>query len=146
MNNRTKQQITAVITKAANVYVASVDSEGYPNIKAMFARRQDGIAVHYMSTNFSSKRTQQFLQNDKCSIYYCEERSYKGVMLTGRMEVCTDHETKAMIWKPGDRLYYPKGVDDPDYCVYRFIAEKGNYYHGLKNIDFSIEEFDTCEA
>ena len=32
------------------------------------------------------------------------------------------------------------GVDDPDYCVYRFVAEKGNYYHGLQNIDFDVSE------
>lgn len=102
--------------------------------------------IHYMSTNYSSRRTGQFLQNKKCSIYYCDESSYKGVMLTGRMEVCTDHETKALIWKDSDRIYYPEGVDDPDYCVFRFTADKGNYYHGLENTDFTIEEFSACQA
>ena len=37
-------------------------------------------------------------------------------------------------------MYYPEGVDDPDYCVLKFTAEKGNYYHGLKNTDFIIED------
>ncbi len=31
------------------------------------------------------------------SIYYCNEAEYKGVMLTGHIEVCTDHDTKALI-------------------------------------------------
>lgn len=141
MEQRKKEEIKSVISNASNVFVASVDENGYPNVKAMFARMQEG-AYHYMSTNYSSKRTQQFLKNSKCSIYYCNEQAYKGVMFLGHIEVCTDHETKALIWKDGDIVYYPQGVDDSDYCVYKFVAEKGNYYHGLNNIDFEISELE----
>ena len=141
MNAEKKKEIRDLIANAANVYVSSIDENGYPNVKAMFARMQDGARYHYMSTNYSSRRTRQFLKNNKCSIYYCSETTYQGVMLTGHMEVCTDHDTKAMIWKDSDLIYYRQGVDDPDYCVYRFVAEHGNYYHGLENIDFSVEEF-----
>ena len=139
MDSNKIREIKAVIENAANVYVSSIDENGYPNIKAMFARKQDGMVYHYMSTNYSSKRTRQFLKNDKCSIYYCDESAYKGVMLTGHIEVCTDHETKAMLWEERDIMYYAQGVDDPDYCVYRFVAEKGNYYHGLENTNFEID-------
>ena len=140
MDSVKRTEINTLIANAANVYVSSIDENGYPNIKAMFARMQDGPVFHYMSTNYSSRRTQQFLKNSKCSIYYSNEETYQGVMLTGHIEVCTDHETKALIWKDSDVIYYPQGVDDPDYCVYRFRAEKGNYYHGLENIDFAMEE------
>lgn len=142
MDSTKRKAIQEVIAKASNVYVSSIDDSGFPNIKAMFARMQDGPVFHYMSTNYSSKRTQQFLKNSKCSIYYCNEQEYKGVMLTGHIEVCTDHDTRALIWKDTDLVYYPQGVDDPDYCVYRFVAEKGNYYHGLVNIDFEISELN----
>lgn len=140
MDHCKREEIRAVIANAATVYVASVDENGYPCVKAMSARMQEGMVFHYMSTNYSSKRTRQFLKNDRCSIYYCEEQSYKGVMLTGHMEVCTDHETRTLIWNDRDVMYYPQGVDDPDYCVFKFVAERGNYYHGLSNIDFDIEE------
>lgn len=139
MERTKKEEINAVISNAANVFVSSIDENGWPNVKAMFARMQDGM-YHYMSTNYSSRRTHHFLKNSKCSIYYCDEQDFKGVMLLGHIEICTDHETKALIWKEEDRIYYPQGIDDPDYCVYRFKAEKGNYYHGLQNIDFDIDE------
>jgi general stress protein 26 len=45
-----------------------------------------------------------------------------------------------MLWFPGAEIYYPKGVDDEDYCVYEFTAEWGNYYHGLINTTFKINE------
>ncbi len=145
MEKSKKEEIKSVIANAANVFVASVDENGYPNIKAMFARMQEG-ACHYMSTNYSSRRTRQFLKNSKCSIYYCDEKAYKGVMFLGHIEVCTDHDAKALLWEDRDTIYYPQGVDDPDYCVYRFVAERGNYYHGLQNMDFDISELEESTS
>lgn len=58
------------------------------------------------------------------------------------MKVCTDRASRERLWKDSDRMYYPKGVDDLDYCVLKFTAQRGNYYHGLKNADFSIGELE----
>lgn len=60
----------------------------------------------------------QFLKNSNASIYfYCKGLiKYTGVMLVGKMEVSTDLETKNMIWRKGDNMFYKKGVTDMDYC------------------------------
>lgn len=41
-----------------------------------------------------------------------------------------------MCWKDGDEQYYPKGVEDEDYCIIEFAAESGRYYRydGIGNI------------
>jgi general stress protein 26 len=113
---------------------------GYPNTKAMLALMHNGITTHYFSTNASAKRTGQFLSNSKACIYYCNENEFKGLLLVGEMQVLTDREHKAMLWRDGFEIYYPKGIDDDDYCVLKFTASYGNYYHGLKNCTFSMEE------
>lgn len=59
-------------------------------------------------------------------------------MLNGKVEVAQDHETKARFWFDGAEMYYPLGVDDPDYSILKFTAERGNYYHGLENLTFSV--------
>lgn len=46
---------------------------------------------------------------------------------------------KERIWRVGDKMYYKKGVTDPDYCVLRFTAAKGRYYNNFKSVDFDIE-------
>jgi pyridoxamine 5'-phosphate oxidase len=61
-------------------------------------------------------------------------------MLTGKMQVYTDNETKLAFWKQGDEMYYPLGPTDPDYCILRFTADRGNYYHGLQKHLFSADE------
>ena len=62
-----------------------------------------------------------------------------GVMLKGKMEVLTDQETKNMIWKKGDTMFYKGGATDPDYYVLRFTAESGRFYCDLKTESFTVE-------
>ena len=57
-------------------------------------------------------------------------------MLKSAMEVLTDAESKEMIWRDGDTMYYAGGVIDPDYLVLRFNAASGRYYANFKSEDF----------
>jgi len=140
MNDSIKSEIRGLRENCNVAYIASVNEVGYPQIKCMLVLEHNSMQVHWFSTNTSSKRVKQFLENPKASVYYCDEVQYKGALFTGMMEVCTDHETKAFLWRDGFEMYYPKGVDDEDYCVLKFTADTVNYYHGLSNITLSIKE------
>lgn len=142
MTTQTKQQITNLIETAATVYVSSIDENGYPNVKAMFPCPRESLAVHYFSTNVSSRRHTQFTTNPKASIYFCDPETFLAVMLRGEMNILTDHETKARFWTEGDEKYYPGGIDDPDYCIYCFTAIDGRYYSNLSSGDFEISELN----
>lgn len=142
MNDKIKREIWELREKSPVAFVGSVNAEGFPQIKGMLVFEHGDLKTQYFSTNTSSKRVKQFLENPKACVYYCDETTdkYKGALFTGTIEVCTDHETKAMLWRDGCEIYYPKGVDDEDYCVYKFTAETVNYYHGLSNQTFSVDE------
>jgi pyridoxamine 5'-phosphate oxidase len=139
MENEILDQLNALIDETKNIIVCSIDDHGFPNAKAMFKTEHDGLKTFLFSTNTSSMRTQQFLQNEKASIYFCGQSKIHGLMLTGTMEVCTDHETRARLWCDGSEQYYPLGIDDPDYCVLRFTAQTGNYYNNLSKHLMEIE-------
>lgn len=134
-------KIKGFIRKQKVAFICSVDEAGFPNVKAMLKPRKiDGLKYFYFSTNTSSMRVKQYLNDPKASIYFYHKGliKYVGVMLTGTMEVLTDQETKNMIWKKGDKIFYKKGVTDPDYCVLKFTATKGRYYCDLKTESFDI--------
>ena len=63
---------------------------------------------------------------------FLRQTLFRGVMLIGTMEVLEDSQSKEMIWQEGDTMYYPEGVTDPDYCVLRFTAERGDITAILK--------------
>lgn len=139
---RTREQIFNFIEKQKTAFLASVDEDGFPNMKAMFVPRKIEGNCFYFSTNLSAMRSQQYLKNPKASLYFYSKGrfKYEGLMLIGSMEVLQDEEIKREIWRIGDTMYYRKGVTDPDYCVLKFTAVKGRHYCDLKTESFLMED------
>ena len=136
------KEIENFISKQKVSFVCSVDPDGFPNVKAMLKpRKRNGLKEFWFSTNTSSMRVRQYQENPRASIYFYHKGliRYEGVMLKGTMEILTDQESKNMIWRKGDTIFYKKGVTDPDYCVLKFTAETGRHYCDLKTEDFSFE-------
>ena len=136
------KKIEDFIDKQKVSFICSIDNENYPNVKAMLKpRKRIGLKEFYFSTNTSSMRVKQYQNNNSASIYFYHKGliKYVGVMLKGKMEVLTDQETKNMIWRKGDKMFYKKGVTDRDYCVLKFTATSGRYYSDLKTESFDIK-------
>ncbi len=136
------EYIVSFIKKQKTAIIASIDKNGFPNQKAMLKpRKSQGVKVFYFSTNTSSMRVAQYRDNPKASIYFFHKGliKYEGVMLIGNMEVLEDATIKEELWQIGDKIFYSKGVTDPDYCVLKFTAQEGRYYSDLKTESFTIK-------
>ena len=135
-----KELIAQMADKLPIAYISSVDQEGFPWTKAMLKpRKREGIKTFYFTTNTFSIRVAQYKANPKASIYFCDAKGFKGMMLRGTMEVLTDPASKEMIWRDGDEQYYPGGVTDPNYCVLKFTATDGRFYSDFYPRSFVIE-------
>lgn len=137
---KTIERIFDFISKQKVAFIASVDDEGFPNMKAMLMPRKIDGNCFYFSTNTSSMRVMQYRENPKSSVYFYNKGRfrYEGVMLTGTMEVLEDEQIKTEIWRTGDTMFYKKGKSDPDYCVLKFTASKGRHYCDLKTESFKL--------
>lgn len=134
-----EKTIGTILDKQSIVYIGSVDEDGFPNTKAMLApRKRDGIKVFYFHTNTHSMRVNQYKQNPKANLYFCDKQTFQGVMLVGTMEVLEDSAHKEMLWQEGDTMYYSLGVTDPDYCVLKFTASKGRLYGNFSSESFEL--------
>ena len=135
-----EETIGKLIDKQSVSFISSVDEEGYPNTKAMLAPiKRVGIKTFYWHTNSPSKRVQQYRNNPKACIYFCDKRFFRGVMLKGLMEVVDDNDVKTEFWKDGFSLYYQGGKDGGDFIMLRFTAENGRYYSNFRSEDFIID-------
>lgn len=128
-----------MIDKLKTAFIGSIDSEGFPNMKAMLQpRKREGIKTIYLTTNTSSMRVAQYRENNHACIYFCDTRFFRGVMLRGTMEVLTDPASKEMIWQEGNRCTIRRS-DGPDYCVLKFTAISGRFYSNFKSESFAVE-------
>jgi len=132
-------QSLELIEKSAVCMLGTNGEDGFPNIKAMFNLKHEGLKRVWFSTNTSSRRVKQLRKDNRACVFYVSEKPSKGLMLLGTIEILQDIESRKMLWSAGSEVYYPLGVEDPDYSVLCFTAKQGNYYHALKNITFEIE-------
>jgi len=128
-----------LVEKSAICMLGTNGDDGFPNIKAMLNLKHKGLKKIWFSTNTSSRRVQQIKKDNRACVYYVDEKNFKGLMLVGTIDILQDVESRKMLWMEGAEVYYPLGVEDPDYSVLCFTTKSGNYYHGLKNITFEIE-------
>jgi len=119
--------------------LGTINEEGFPQIKAMLKTQANGLKEFWFCSNTSSKRATQIRKNSNACLYFCDEKTYEGLMLSGQAELSYDDGKRNEFWKEDMRIYYPQGSSDPDFVLIHFTAVKGNYYHGLQNTDFTVE-------
>ena len=128
----------ALIRWSEFAMVGTVDDDGSPTIRAMIRMEHTGLKEFWFTTNESSNKTAQLRKNPKACVYIVDFKKYEGLQLVGKIEVLCDKKSRQRIWRKGFERYYPMGVDDPDYCVLRFKAERGEYYHSLETKSFKL--------
>ncbi|MGG2106317.1 pyridoxamine 5'-phosphate oxidase family protein [Lysinibacillus pakistanensis] len=137
--NNLQDSVNRLLEQQNTAFVGSIDHEGFPQVKAMLApREREGFHTFYFTTNTSSMRVAQFRNEQRASVYFCDQKRFEGVMFKGTMEVLEDPASKELIWQDGDTLYYPLGVTDPDYCVLKFTCLSGRYYNNFSSKTFEV--------
>lgn len=138
MSSEVIEKSSTLVGRSFTGVLGTVDESGNPQLKAMIKTAANGLKEFWFCSNTSSKRVVQIEKNPNASLYFYDEKTFEGLMLTGKAEVSYDDIKRKEFWNDGMKKYYPLGYTDPDFALIRFTASKGNYYHGLKNIDFDI--------
>ena len=135
-----REQIFKFIKGRKVAFVSSIDKNGFPVMRARLRPRKIEGKTVWFSTNTSSNKVTELTNNPKSCVYFYRKGLFKyvGVLLRGNMEVTTDQNTKNMIWRRGDTIFYKGGITDPDYCVLKFTIESGRAYCDLKTEDFEV--------
>ena len=141
----TKDEIMELIDRSLFADIGYIGGDGFPEIRRVFCVWHKGIGRHLISTNTSSSHVKRLMNEPAGCIYFADSEKFEGVCLYGRFVPHFDSEYRSLLWHDGDEKYYPKGVEDEDYCVLEFVAEKGRYYRYDGKGDLSgaeIEEYD----
>ena len=142
----TYDEIMHLIDRSLFASLGYTDTEGRPNIRRTFCVWHRGLGRHLISTNTSSAHVQSLLQNGNTCLYFSDDAAFEGVCFYGKTAVHFEREYKELLWNDGDEKYYPKGIDDEDYCVLEFTADSGRYYRFDGKGDLSKAELDAYDS
>ena len=136
-----------------DVYVTTIDENGYPQTRCMFNLRSkkrfpkliDIFNDHkedfmvLFTTNTSSEKIAQLKKNSAACLYYCQPDKFRGIMLSGDMEILDDPKIRETLWHDGWERYYPKGPHDPDHTVLRLYPKKAKGWYESRTFAFRLK-------
>jgi len=144
--SKLKQECLNLMETADAVYLSTIGGDGFqctrmmsnlrnkrenPGCIKVFEQHQEDFLI-YMVTSSSSGKMQQIRANPKVSVYFCNPSEFHGLMLSGEIEEVTDKDIKKQLWQDGWEMYWPGGVDGPEYTILRLMPAftKGWYKQG----------------
>ena len=142
----THDEIMQLINRSLFATIGYTDENGRPNVRRVFCVWHRGLGRHLISTNTSSSHIQSLIKNRDMCLYFSDDNSFEGICLFGRAETHFEREYTQLLWNDGDEKYYPKGIDDEDYCILEFVADSGRYYRYDGKGDLSKAEIDSYDA
>ncbi len=137
------------------VYLAALESAGYPRIRAMLNLRNrsqypnhvhlydghDDDFMVYISTNTSSRKRKDIESNPRIGLYYCRPAEFLGMSLVGDVEIVEDAKLKEAVWADGWERYFPTTgrADDPDYTLLRLYPSSARGWTGSQTFELHFD-------
>ena len=113
------------------------DPKTFPELSRVFENHDDDFLV-YISTNASSSKVAHIRSNSAVSLYYYDPEDFRGVMLSGNIEIVEDMEIKRELYLDWWKKYYPKGVEDEDYTILRLKPRFIEIYYNLQKHELQL--------
>ena len=142
----TTNEIMDLINRSLFADLGFMDSNGRPGIRRVFCVWHRGLKRHLISTNTSSHHVQCLMKNDEACLYFADNDRFSGICLSGKAVIHFEREYRELLWHDGDEKYYPKGVNDEDYCVVEFVADEGRFYRFDGKGNLSEGDMDRYDA
>ena len=142
----THEEIMDLIDRSLFADIGYTDEAGRQNIRRTFCVWHKGLGGHLISTNTGSSHIQALMKDDTVCLYFSDDNTFEGVCLYGRAVLHFEREYKELLWNEGDEKYYPKGIDDEDYCILEIKAAGGRYYRYDGKGDLTAEDIRSFDS
>ncbi len=116
-----KDRAKEIIAKDMFPSFATIDENGFPQIRAMMTTAVEDCFTQYFVTARQSAKCAHIAANPKVSTFWKDVVSpmtdWCSVLIKGEAEVSDDMDLKKRFWMEEIRTFFPGGVDDPNYVI-----------------------------
>lgn len=123
--------MTAIV-RACDAAIMATCGDGTPDarhIANMMNKSATDLTLYFMTSDGSPK-VAQLKSNNRCCLYYFDDKTRHAVRLYGKIEFVTDMETRRKYWRPEFEKFGYAGPDSSDFVLMRFVADGYKYYVG----------------
>ena len=122
------EKIEALMIKCPEVSLTSICEDGYPRTVTISNIKFDGIGTVWFSTGTNSVKVKHFIRDKRASVCYSVDGH--NITLMGDVEVINEPEIKRELWLDWFINHFPLGVEDPNYCILKFVTKRAAVWIG----------------
>ncbi len=143
-DNSDKSDRKAVLIKLLKDFSAvmfiTLSDDGQIGLRPMQVVKSSEDGVLWFVTSRDSEKVADAKQQDAV---YISGQSGDSVFIAarGRPEFYSDNETKERLWSETMRVWFPKGLEDPNLCFIKVTITEGEYWNtaGLHKLSYVFE-------
>jgi general stress protein 26 len=128
----------AVVERIHSFVFITQGASGCLDAKALSLKMNEGFQTLWFATHKSSRHAARLRADPAAAVYFNDPDKFDGLFLSGRVAEETDRGRKTGCWRDFYEETFPGGVDDPEYAVFRFQAERGNISTSGFNVEFKV--------
>ena len=126
MSEELMQEAVAFARANPVCLLATVEGEA-PRVRVMHAARIDDHLTTWFACGASSSKVRQIEANPHVQVAFWA--SPQDLIVSGTAEIVEDVATKHELWEADWQRFFPKGKDDPEYCLLRIAPSEALYRH-----------------
>lgn len=94
-------------------------------------------------TALDAPKVDEVQEKRQVSVSYVHKNHERFVSMSGWGTIVTDMAKKEELWNPALKIWFPKGLDDPNLALLKVEVEQGEYWEGSNNVELAISAVKT---
>lgn len=123
-----QRKVMELIADIKVAQMVTLDSSGKMRARPMVAKSDAQDGELWFFTSATSGKIDEIEAHHEVLLSYADPDQQTYVSLRGHAEVLRDHDKVRELWSEPVRVWFPKGVDDPDLALIRVHANEADYW------------------
>lgn len=124
--------------------LVTLEGDGTLRSRPMATQEIESDAALWFFTNDYSPKVEDVALHPQVCVSYASPADHRYVSVTGEASLVRDAEKIRQLWKPVLKVWFPKGVDDPDLALIRVDIVSAQYWTGHGNK--LVQLFEAAKA
>lgn len=117
------RKIASLIEGIDIAMFTTISENGRFHSRPMMTQQTEFDGVLWFFSNDHGPKTDELKRNAAVNLTYADGDKHRYVSLNGSAEVVHDRAKAAELWTPACKVWFPKGLDDPELALIKVTVE-----------------------